>query len=157
MTECVYTFQLATLYMRGHHAARSTHTTPSRAARQWGNPHTHRAARHAATPRMLTAFACVCREAVKAGTRTEIERLTGRFYTVIPHSFGRQRPPLIQTEDQVKAKFEMCNVLSDIETAQVLSRHSWCPVVAANALNTHLRLAGQRLCVSETDRPVWPG
>lgn len=53
------------------------------------------------------------------GDRQEIERLTGRFYTVIPHSFGRQRPPLIQTEDQVKAKFEMCNVLSDIETAQV--------------------------------------
>lgn len=53
------------------------------------------------------------------GNRQEIERLTGRFYTVIPHSFGRQRPPLIQTADQVKAKFEMCNVLSDIETAQV--------------------------------------
>ena len=63
--------------------------------------------------------ACGCREAVKKGDRPEIERLTGRFYTVIPHSFGRQRPPLIQTEDQVKAKFEMCNVLSDIETAQV--------------------------------------
>eukprot|EP00892_Ulva_mutabilis_P000375 jgi/Ulvmu1/10338/UM061_0021.1 len=57
-------------------------------------------------------------DAIKARSRPEIERLTGRFYTVIPHSFGRQRPPLIDTTEKLQAKFEMCDVLADIETAQ---------------------------------------
>ena len=53
-----------------------------------------------------------------AGDEEEVSRLTGRFYTVIPHSFGRARPPLLDTLDKVKGKLEMCDVLSDIETAQ---------------------------------------
>ena len=54
-----------------------------------------------------------------AKDNSEVARLTGRFYTVIPHTFGRARPPMIDTLEKVQAKFEMCDVLSDIETAQV--------------------------------------
>jgi hypothetical protein len=62
-----------------------------------------------------------CRDAIKKSDAAEISRLTGRFYTVIPHTFCRQRPPLIDTDDKLRGKFEMCDVLSDIETAQVIS------------------------------------
>ena len=37
---------------------------------------------------------------------------------VISHSFGRSRPPIIQTSTSVDAKIEMCNVLNDIAMAQ---------------------------------------
>lgn len=57
---------------------------------------------------------------MNAGDDAEVARLTSRFYTVIPHSFGRNRPPPLDTLYKVKAKIEMCDVLSDIETAQVI-------------------------------------
>jgi poly [ADP-ribose] polymerase len=37
---------------------------------------------------------------------------------VIPHSFGRRRPPILQTTSMVEDKIRMCDVLSDIEVAQ---------------------------------------
>ncbi len=37
---------------------------------------------------------------------------------VIPHSFGRVKPPVINTLDMVRQKYDLCNVLQDIETAQ---------------------------------------
>ena len=37
---------------------------------------------------------------------------------VIPHSFGRSRPPIIANTSMVAAKIEMCDVLSDIAAAQ---------------------------------------
>lgn len=37
---------------------------------------------------------------------------------VIPHNFGRQRPPVIASLSIVEHKIRMCDVLSDIEVAQ---------------------------------------
>lgn len=42
------------------------------------------------------------------------------FTQVIPHNFGRQRPPIIATMSAVEKKIQMCDVLSDIEVAQDL-------------------------------------
>ena len=39
---------------------------------------------------------------------------------VIPHNFGRQRPPIIASQSMVEIKIRMCDVLSDIEVAQDL-------------------------------------
>lgn len=39
---------------------------------------------------------------------------------VIPHNFGRQRPPIIASHNMVEDKIRMCDVLSDIEVAQDL-------------------------------------
>ena len=39
---------------------------------------------------------------------------------VIPHNFGRHRPPIIHSQKMVEDKFRMCDVLSDIEVAQDL-------------------------------------
>lgn len=51
-----------------------------------------------------------------------LENLSSEFYTLIPSSFGRSRPPVLATTGQVSEKLEMLNVLSDIETAQSMQQ-----------------------------------
>jgi poly [ADP-ribose] polymerase len=46
-----------------------------------------------------------------------INELSSRFYTLIPHAFGRRVPPPIDTSDLLQKKYEMLNVLNDIEIA----------------------------------------
>ncbi len=43
--------------------------------------------------------------------------LTSQFYTLIPSSFGRKKPPVIGTDEQVKKYSDMLNVLTDLEVA----------------------------------------
>jgi len=40
--------------------------------------------------------------------------LSSRFYTAIPHSFGRGRPPTISTPAEVQSRYDMCNILLDM-------------------------------------------
>jgi len=54
-------------------------------------------------------------------SRSEFARLTSAFYTVIPHSFGRRKPPLIDSAAALRAKYDMVAVLQDIEQAQSLA------------------------------------
>eukprot|EP00743_Colponemidia_sp_Colp-15_P002076 GILK01002252.1.p1 GENE.GILK01002252.1~~GILK01002252.1.p1 ORF type:complete len:618 (-),score=140.78 GILK01002252.1:102-1928(-) len=61
-------------------------------------------------------------EAMKGKSRQDLETLTSRFYTLIPHDFGRTRPPLLNDMGIVKNKMEMLNVLADIEIAQDLEK-----------------------------------
>ena len=37
----------------------------------------------------------------------QLNELTSRFYTLIPHNFGRQRPPPIVDLETVRAKMDM--------------------------------------------------
>jgi len=53
--------------------------------------------------------------------------LSSEFYTLIPHAFGRQRGPLLDDEAAIDAKFEMLNVLSDIEATQRMQNESEAP------------------------------
>ncbi|KAM4022525.1 LOW QUALITY PROTEIN: protein mono-ADP-ribosyltransferase PARP3 [Anomaloglossus baeobatrachus] len=55
----------------------------------------------------------------KAG-KAELSDLSSRFYTIIPHNFGRQTPPVINTLEVLQAKKDMLLVLADIELAQTL-------------------------------------
>ena len=56
----------------------------------------------------------------KAGST--MDALSSRFYTVIPHDFGRQRPPTIRTEENLRKKMDMLMVLADIEIAQSMQK-----------------------------------
>ncbi|XP_062502234.1 poly [ADP-ribose] polymerase 1-like isoform X2 [Corticium candelabrum] len=47
---------------------------------------------------------------------------SNRFYTLIPHDFGIQMPPLLDSEDIIKMKTEMLDNLLDIEIAYSLSK-----------------------------------
>lgn len=52
-----------------------------------------------------------------ASTQHKLAALSSHFYTVIPHAFGRRRPPLIDSAEKLRIKLDMLNVLSDIELA----------------------------------------
>lgn len=56
-------------------------------------------------------------KAIKSKKQSEIMNVTSRFYTVIPHSFGRRVPPIIDTMELLQKKMDMLNVLNDIEIA----------------------------------------
>ncbi|NXB03407.1 PARP3 polymerase, partial [Cnemophilus loriae] len=51
---------------------------------------------------------------------TRLEELSSCFYTIVPHNFGRARPPPIDSPDLLRAKKDMLLVLADIEVAQSL-------------------------------------
>ncbi|XP_062923847.1 protein mono-ADP-ribosyltransferase PARP3 [Mobula hypostoma] len=60
-------------------------------------------------------------EALKSPNNTkQLEELSSKFYTIIPHYFGRNRPPVINTTEVLQAKKDMLLVLADIELAQSL-------------------------------------
>jgi poly [ADP-ribose] polymerase 2/3/4 len=42
------------------------------------------------------------------------EELSSAFYTAIPHSFGRLRPPVINTDEMLQSRFDMCDLLTDL-------------------------------------------
>lgn len=50
-------------------------------------------------------------------TGNELITACDAFYTRVPHSFGMQRPPVIRTKAEVRAKIEMLETLGDIEIA----------------------------------------
>ncbi|KAM9814110.1 protein mono-ADP-ribosyltransferase PARP3 [Neosynchiropus ocellatus] len=50
----------------------------------------------------------------------KLEELSSKFFTTIPHNFGRRTPPTINTAEIVRHKKEMLMVLADIEIAQTL-------------------------------------
>ncbi|XP_068171276.1 protein mono-ADP-ribosyltransferase PARP3-like [Antennarius striatus] len=52
--------------------------------------------------------------------KARLEELSSKFFTVIPHNFGRNRPPAIDNKEVVEQKKEMLMVLADIELAQTL-------------------------------------
>lgn len=52
--------------------------------------------------------------------RTQSETLaylTSRYYTLIPHIFGRATPPVINTVDRLKREAELIESLSEMEIA----------------------------------------
>ncbi|MBZ3881029.1 Poly [ADP-ribose] polymerase 3 [Sciurus carolinensis] len=61
----------------------------------------------------------VALKAPAAGAQN-LEELSSHFYTVIPHNFGRSRPPPINSPELLQVKKDMLLVLADIELAQTL-------------------------------------
>jgi poly [ADP-ribose] polymerase 2/3/4 len=57
-------------------------------------------------------------------TGKTLEDLTSQFYTIIPHSFGRNVPPVIKSAELLQKKVDLLNVLSDIEIAQGMKENS---------------------------------
>ncbi|XP_070559252.1 protein mono-ADP-ribosyltransferase PARP3-like [Ptychodera flava] len=61
-------------------------------------------------------------KAITESRTRELQQLTSRFYTLIPHSFGRKIPPVINDPEMVQKKKDMLLVLADIELAQSLQK-----------------------------------
>jgi len=64
---------------------------------------------------VLTSIQDVIRQ--PAPSASQLLALSNQFYTIIPHDFGQERPPILQTEEQIKSKIEMVETLLEIETA----------------------------------------
>ena len=51
-----------------------------------------------------------------------VATLTNAYYTTIPHSFGRDRPPLISNDALLKREIELLESLSDMEIANEIMK-----------------------------------
>ncbi len=56
----------------------------------------------------------------KGGTSSEFIGYSNQFYTLIPHDFGVERPPIIENIDMVNEKAAMISSLMEIEVAYSL-------------------------------------
>ncbi len=54
------------------------------------------------------------------GPNHGLPELSSRFYSALPHDFGRRRPPVINSLDMLQQAFDKCNILLDIEKANQL-------------------------------------
>ncbi|CAK7203836.1 hypothetical protein SEUCBS139899_006585 [Sporothrix eucalyptigena] len=51
-----------------------------------------------------------------------VERLSNLYYSVIPHAFGRNRPPIIDGYVRLKKEIELLESLSDMKDAELLMK-----------------------------------
>eukprot|EP00727_Mastigamoeba_balamuthi_P014275 m51a1_g9470 hypothetical protein (661) ;mRNA; f:574726-577270 len=54
---------------------------------------------------------------IARANRDALQALSSEFYTLIPHNFGRVRPPVIGDAETLKKKMQMLEALADIEIA----------------------------------------
>ncbi|KAI0543174.1 poly polymerase catalytic domain-containing protein [Xylaria digitata] len=71
------------------------------------------------------------------------EQLSNLFFTIIPHSFGRNRPPIIQTQTLLKKEIELLESLGDMKDAALLMKADKKEEI--NELDRHFR----GLCLNE--------
>uniref|UniRef100_G0ULU8 Poly [ADP-ribose] polymerase n=1 Tax=Trypanosoma congolense (strain IL3000) TaxID=1068625 RepID=G0ULU8_TRYCI len=70
---------------------------------------------------ILRAFGVLKKIENNLGKRREqLVDLSSQFYTLIPHSFGMQRPPVIDTKEMVNQKKKMLETLNELEIASKL-------------------------------------
>ncbi|KAI1342692.1 PARP-domain-containing protein [Xylariaceae sp. FL0016] len=73
-----------------------------------------------------------------------IEEWTNKYYSTIPHAFGRDRPPVIDNDDLLRKEVAMLDTLTDMEVANTImhandkSRDASSP----HKLDAHLRDLG---------------
>lgn len=53
---------------------------------------------------------------------TAVEQLSNSFYSLIPHDFGRNRPPVIRDDAMVKKEIELLESLSDMKDAALIMK-----------------------------------
>lgn len=82
--------------------------------------------------------------------------LSSRFYTAIPHSFGRRTPPTIATQENLQLRFDMCNVLLDMydtnETVRRISkeREKQTSEIRPNPIDEHYQSLKAELTLLDT-------
>lgn len=67
--------------------------------------------------------------------RQACEELTGRYYSVIPHVFGRERPVVIDSVERLKKELELVDALGDMEVASKLISSSIPKDASGNPVN----------------------
>uniref|UniRef100_A0A1I8NDN9 Poly [ADP-ribose] polymerase n=1 Tax=Musca domestica TaxID=7370 RepID=A0A1I8NDN9_MUSDO len=68
----------------------------------------------------------ICKLIEEGGSNAKLIDCTNRFYTLIPHSFGTEKPPLLDTKEQVEKLVQMLDSLLQIECAYSLLQNEDC-------------------------------
>ncbi|KAJ4485480.1 PARP-domain-containing protein [Lentinula aciculospora] len=69
------------------------------------------------------------------GQQAGCAELTNRYYSIIPHDFGRTKPPAIRTQDALKRELELVDALGDMEIATELMQASTASDGEGNPVN----------------------
>ncbi|KAG8985984.1 hypothetical protein FRB90_004320 [Tulasnella sp. 427] len=77
----------------------------------------------------------------RGGFQTACEQLSGDYYSIIPHAFGRNRPIPIRNKEHLKKELELVDALGDMTIASKLIQSK--PSNGLNQIDT--RLAGLNL------------
>lgn len=56
--------------------------------------------------------------------QTSIESLSNRYFTTIPHVFGRNRPPVLSSDQLIKKEVELLDALTDMDVANEIMKDS---------------------------------
>jgi poly [ADP-ribose] polymerase len=56
------------------------------------------------------------------GYGTATENLSNRYFTTIPHVFGRNRPPVLNSDAQIKKEVELLEALTDMDVANEIMK-----------------------------------
>jgi len=68
------------------------------------------------------------KELKKGNAKNALEVLSSEFYTLIPHNFGRQRAPAIDTDDKLQAKVELLKFYLRMGFEEVEEEASLTPI-----------------------------
>ncbi|KAI0099072.1 poly polymerase catalytic domain-containing protein [Nemania sp. FL0031] len=79
----------------------------------------------------------------RTGFPQATEQLSNLFFSIIPHVFGRDRPPVIQTQPMLKIEIELLESLGDMKDAELLMKADKKEEI--NALDRQFR----GLCLNE--------
>jgi len=72
-----------------------------------------------------------------AANPTTLSDLSNRFYTIIPHDFGFSKPPIIDNKELLQKKYDLLEVLSDIEVAaRMLEKKKYIRTSSSNKIQT---------------------
>ncbi|KAJ3973280.1 PARP-domain-containing protein [Lentinula raphanica] len=69
------------------------------------------------------------------GQQAGCAELTNRYYSIIPHDFGRNKPPAISTQNALKKELELVDALGDMEIATELIQASTASDKDGNPVN----------------------
>lgn len=84
------------------------------------------------------------------GYAPALEQLSNRYFTTIPHVFGRNRPPVLSSDAQVKKEIELLETLTDMDVANEIMTES------KDADVNELDRQFQSLGMKEMTRREWP-
>ncbi len=67
------------------------------------------------------------------------EKLSNAFYSVIPHAFGRNRPPVIQDQTMLNKEIDLLDSLSDMKDAAIIMKKEPKDIEKMNALDRQFK------------------
>lgn len=72
----------------------------------------------------IMATPALAQERYGTAASTTIENLSDRYYSLIPHVFGRNRPPVLNTNQLIKREIDLLEALTDMDVANEIMQES---------------------------------